>query len=221
MAMASDTDGLMERFETIAALDVRAAFVDFEPDEIRALRAYTEVCGDLNARQLLREGARFNFSAGVAGEGERLEHAGEEALRSAMNDFRLLWADGEPTQFSRVRGILRRRIAPAVTSGSEAAAALDALKKDMSDARKKVVLGGQHPGTGETYPVTRAAELIDDWLFGVSIHRDADRAGRVAAWPPQTYEWMLVSSVNDITNVCLALAVLVDGVLAAQGTGGS
>jgi hypothetical protein len=34
-------------------------------------------------------------------QGLRLEHAGDDALRSPAMNFRLLWANGEPSQFSR------------------------------------------------------------------------------------------------------------------------
>lgn len=207
----------MDRFNGVAAINADAAFDEFEAEEIQALGSYARVCTMLNDRALLREGVRFEFSAGVEGETERLQHAGEDPLRSAMMDFRLIWMDREPIQFSRIRNILRSRVAESSPEGGEALAVIDALGKDMSEARKEAALGAHDPESGEIHTVRRAAELIDDWLNGVSFHEDPDRAERVEAWSQSTYEYMLIRSVNRVANVCFALAVLVDAILDAQG----
>lgn len=212
--MATDTDGLVERFNEVAAINANAAFDKFMAEEVRALGGYARVCTRLNDRALLREGVRFEFSAGVEGETERLQHAGEDPLRSAMMDFRLIWMDGEPAQFSRIRNIVRSRVAES-SEGSEALAVIDALGKDMSEARKETALGVHDPESGEIRTVQRAVDLIDDWLNGVSFHEDPDRAERVEAWSRSTYEYMLIRSVNRVANVCFALAALVDAILEA------
>lgn len=216
MTVATDTDGLVERFNEVAAINVDAAFDEFKAEEVRALSRYARVCTRLNDRALLREGARFEFSAGIEGETERLQHAGEDPLRSAMMDFRLIWMDSEPAQFSRIRNIVRSRAAESSPEGNEALAVIDALGKDMSEARKEPTLGAHDPESGEIRTVQRAADLIDDWLNGVSFHEDPDRAERVEAWSRSTYEYMLIRSVNRVANVGFALAVLVDAILDAQ-----
>jgi hypothetical protein len=216
MAMATDTDGLAGRFAAIAAIDAKAAFGPFDAARLEHLRRYSRVCGQLNRREVLRRPIRFSFSAGPTGGGEALEHAGEEALRSAMVDFRLLWMDGEPTQFGRLRNLVRAHVDDSTEAGRDALEILDALGKDMSDARREIAFGGRDP-SGVVHPTGRAVDVIEDWLYGVCFHQDEERAARVAAWSPQTYEFMLLRSVNNIANVCFAFAVLVDGILAAQG----
>jgi hypothetical protein len=134
MAMATDTDGLTDRFAAIAAIDAEASFGRFDADQLEDLRRYSRVCTQLNRREVLRRPIRFFVSTAPTGGGQHLEHAGEEALRSAMIDFRLLWMDGEPTQFGRMRNLVRAHIDISTKAGREALGVVDALGRDMNDA---------------------------------------------------------------------------------------
>jgi hypothetical protein len=54
-----------------------------------------------------------------------------------------------------------------------------------------------------------ARQVIDDWMNGDSFHGDPDARDRVSRWSPPAYEFSLIKAVNRISNVCLALDVVI------------
>ncbi|MFT3864070.1 MAG: hypothetical protein QM729_07350 [Solirubrobacterales bacterium] len=219
--MPNDAEGIEARFREIDAIDPARSFGPFTEEELETLRAFSRVCGQLNSRALLTEGVRFSFEAGVAGAGQRIEHAGDDALRSAMMDFRLIWMSDEPTYFPRLRNKVRARIDLALPQGVEAQAAIDLLGREFGEARREKALGFRVAEGPEGIRWHTAEEVIDDWISGVAFHGDRDRAARVGAWEQSSYEIQLIKAVNRISNVWFAFEVLVRAILDGQADAAS
>lgn len=211
--MPNDAEGIEARFREIDVIDPARAFGPFTEEELEALRAYSRVCGQLNSRELLTRGVRFSFKAGVDGSGQEIEHAGDDALRSAMMDFRLIWMSDERTYFPRIRNTVRARLDTSLPQASEALAAIDLLGKEFGEARREKALGVRVADGAEGIRWYRAEEIIDDWISGVAFHGDRDRAARVGAWQQSSYEIQLIKAVNRISNVWFAFELLVRAIL--------
>jgi hypothetical protein len=214
--MPNDAEGIEARFQEIAAIDPARAFGSFTDEELEALDAYSRVCGQLNSRALLTQGVRFSFKAGVDGSAQRIEHTGDDALRSAMMDFRLIWMSDEPTHFPRLRNTARARVDASLPQAFEAQAAIDLLGKEFGEARREKSLGVRVAEGPEGIRWYKAEEIIDDWVSGVAFHGDRDRAARVGAWQQSSYEIQLIKAVNRISNVWFAFESLVRAILDRQ-----
>jgi hypothetical protein len=214
-----------EQMESFATLDCEEAFSPFSSDDLARLRRYLDICESLAERRFFTE--RINFSARISIDRpnyENLEHAGEDALRSAVLDFRQLWMDKEITHFPTIRNRLRRRaVSKGTVESAIAISELDRLGKKYSDERNRSMMRRVHPeNPTQAIAHIRAHQVVEDWLYGGVIHFDPDSAARVKAWPPSTYEWTLIKSIHGLVKVYLELTVLVDRILnreAGRSTG--
>lgn len=213
----TDAEGLKSRFRELGEVNVREAFDAFESEELERLGLFSTVCHSLNDRDLFAEGVRFSpFGPDSSGEG-RLKHAGEDALRSMMMDFRLMWLKREPTNSETIRDLLGRRVREDGAEAELAACLINQLGDDFEQALKSPAMGpATSPNADETSETTNrtAGQVIADWMSAGAFHGDrAAPAKRVRQWSPETYEYVLIKSVNRISNVWLAQCVLVDRVL--------
>jgi hypothetical protein len=205
--MPVNETGLVERFTALSEIDVQSAFRPFDQDELRLLGAYHELVDGVAGRPLFAEGIKFRIGGGAESEPTILQHAGEDALRSVMIDFRRLWMQKEPTRFGNVLKLLREH-----SEDEETTASLDALGRDFKDACRDELMGIRDPSDPENMRKIKpifARQVIDDWMNGDSFHGDPDARDRVSRWSPPAYEFSLIKAVNRISNVCLALDVVI------------
>ena len=218
--MPTDAEGLEARFHELAEIDPAHAFKQFDVEDLRDLEAFAGLCARLTDRVLFQQGTRFHFSASVTdGVHQRLEHAGEDALRSMMMDFRRLWMSGEPTFFPRVRNKVRSHADPEMPQGAAALAVIDLLGKEFKEACEEGVLGVLRQGVPENpdnIKWIKAHEVVNDWINGDAFHGDPARQARVERWETSSYEFVLIKGVNRITNIWLAFCVLLDAILDAN-----
>src|SRR5690242_3011415 len=119
--MPTDAEGIEARFHELAEIDPAQAFRQFNAEDLADFEVFASLCKRLNDRALFQQGTRFHFSASVTeGVHQHLEHAGEDALRSMMMDFRRLWMSREPTFFPRLRNKVRSHADPAMSQGATA-----------------------------------------------------------------------------------------------------
>ncbi len=215
--MPTDVEGIEARFQELAEVDPSRAFKRFDPEDLAHLEAFANLCERLNDRALFKQGARFHFSASSTnGVHQHLEHAGEDALRSMMMDFRRLWMSSEPTFFPRLRNRVRAHADPAVPQGAAALAAIDLLGRDFKEACEDGALGLFEQGETESPDNIRwikARQVVDDWINGDAFHGDPEPQARVGIWEASSYEFVLIKAVNRITNVWLAFCVLLVAIL--------
>lgn len=213
--MPIDEEALIERFTELTEIDVDSAFRPFDPDELELLDTYHRLVDGVAARPLFADGIKFRIGGGPDCDPPVLEHAGEDALRSVMIDFRRLWLKKEPTRFGNVLVLLREH-----AEDGDAVAALDALGRDFKEACRDGLMGVRDPSDPENLkkikPIS-ARQVIDDWMNGDSFHGDPDARERVRRWSPTTYEFSLIKAVNRISNVFLALDVVVVPILDFPG----
>jgi hypothetical protein len=91
MSMPIDEAGLVERFTVLAEIDVTSAFLPFSKEQLGLLSTYHDLVGGVTGRPFFANGIRLSFKAGPNTAPPLLKHAGEDALRSVMIDFRRLW----------------------------------------------------------------------------------------------------------------------------------
>lgn len=208
--------GPHDLFDTLVETDWSSRFESFTEDELRTLRLYDRLAHELGQRTFFQSPQRLSVKASDEESYERLEHAGEDSLRSMAMTFRQLWQQGEPANFESVRAILRRRVAPSA-EGAEALALVDALGRSYKDARREVLMKHvwQDDPMGKPKEVFRTARVVDDWLNGFAFHSDADKAKRVESWSPTSYEWSLIKAINDLAGVMWEMHIVVMGALAA------
>ena len=212
MAMPIDEAGLVERFTALAEIDVTSAFLPFREEELGLLSTYHDLVGGVTGRPFFANGIKLSFKAGPNTVPPSLKHAGEDALRSVMIDFRRLWLRKEPTRFDNVLRLVRQHAEDEAT-----VAVLDALGRDFKDACRDELMGITDPNDPENpqkFTPIRARQVIEDWLNGDSFHGDPEARERVKRWSSTAYEFSLVKAVNRVTNVCLALDVPIAAILA-------
>lgn len=212
--MPTDEDGLTRRFEQLATLDVSSAFRPFDESELDLLGEYHQLVAGITGRPLFAEGIKFSFSSGKGNDGAILDHAGEDALRSTMIDFRRLWMNKEPTNFHHVLGLVRDH-ADEPTRG-----VLAQLGRDFKDACRDPMLMIRDPEDPENptkFTPVRSRRVVDDWLNGKAFHGDVEARRRVEGWSEPAYEFSLIKAVNRISNVALALDVPIAVILAGAG----
>lgn len=210
--MPTDEDGLIARFSVLSEIDVSSAFQAFSKEALDLLALYHELVGGVVGRPFFSGGVKFSFGAGRDGQPPSLQHAGEDALRSVMIDFRRLWLQKEPTRFGNVLGLMRKHAVDGAVI-----VALDELGRDFKDACRDGVMGKidpSHPDNPEKIIPIRARQVIDDWINGDSFHGDPEARERVRRWSPPAYEFSLIKAVNRVSNVCLALDVPIAAILA-------
>lgn len=208
--------GPRDFFDTLAELDWAGRFESFDPSERQILRRYHELAQDLGQRPFFAKLQRLAFKASPEESYERLEHAGDDALRSMTMTFRQLWMVREPARFETVRGVLRKRAAPQ-RGDVDVTRLLDELGRRYSRARKDEMM--RHvwidDPMGEPKEIFVAEQVIDDWLYGGTFHSDDGRAKRVRSWSKTQYEWSLIKSINALAAVMWELDIVVGGVVSA------
>jgi hypothetical protein len=214
MSMPIHEDGLMERFEALAAIDVVSTFRPFSQEDLDLLGAYHDAVGGVASRPLFADGIKFSFSSGQNAGPPSLEHAGDDALRSVMIDFRRLWLQKERTHFTKVLTLLREH-----SEDESATTMLNALGRDFREACRDELMATTDPKDPGKTRLIRARQVINDWLNGGSFHDDVDARERVKRWSPATYEFSLIKAVNRVSNVCLALDVPIVVILTGQERG--
>lgn len=208
--------GPRDVFDTLVETDWNSRFESFTDDELRRLRLYDQLAPELGRRSFFSSPQRLSVKSSAEESYSRLDHAGEDSLRSMAMTFRHLWQPGEPANFESIRSLLRDRAAPS-PPGAEAVKLLDVLGKRFKDVRRKEMLKhvwADEP-MGKPIKVFRATQVVDDWLNGYAFHKDTDKAERVASWSATQYEWSLIKAIHDFAGVMWELHIVLMGAVAA------
>jgi hypothetical protein len=207
-----DTENI-DIYEMAEREDLGARFESFGSDDLRKLRLYARLCRELGESTFLNDDVSFNFGA----EGDRLTHAGSDALRSMSMSFRQLWMQDEDAQFHRIHRILRQAVKPS-SDGTDVVAVLDELGRRHRQARREVMM--KHVWVDDPVGVPKqtfdAERVINDWLYGGQFHSDPEAAARVQSWSPVAYEWSLIKALQEVIGVLFELHLLVVAALAAR-----
>lgn len=181
------------------------------PKEDAFLRRYNDFAWLLGNRSFFREPARLSVSASTT-----LTHAGTESLELAAITLRQAWQKGD-TPHEKVVMYLRGRAAGEHVV--DTVELLDALDEHFECRRGQTLMSlvdGADMDAGRWPKTIRditAAEVLDCWTNGTSVHLSPKKAAAVAEWPAHQYEWSVVKAVTRITRVVLATHVVVRGAL--------
>jgi hypothetical protein len=208
--------GPRDVFDTLVETNWTSRFESFTDDELRRLRLYDQLADELGRRSFFSSPQRLSVKLSVEESYSRLEHAGEDSLRSMAMTFRHVWQPGEPANFDSIRSLLRSRAAPS-RAGAEAVGLLDVLGKRFKEARREEMMKHvwEDDPMGKPKKVFRASQVVDDWINGYAFHKDSDKAERVASWSPTQYEWTLTKAINEFAGVIWELHIVVMGALSA------
>lgn len=203
--------GPLDFFDTVVTTDWQRRLTAFASDERRVLELFLQRAGELGQRTFFASPHKLT----VDGHGERIEHAGEDALRSMALTFRHLWQPGEPARFHTVLALIRSHVDRAAVDSEHTEALVDLIGVRYREACREVQMKHvwKHDPFGKPKEVFRASRVIDDWMNGVAFHSDEDKAGRVGSWSPVAYEWALVKSMHDIALVMWELHLIVADLL--------
>lgn len=207
--------GPLDFFDTLVATEWTERFESFSPPELELLRKYEALASELGRRPFFAQPQRLSVKASPEESYERLDHAGEDALRSMAMTFRRLWLQGEPARFELILRLLRDH-ARLDSRGGEARRLLEHLGRRYRNAKREVLMRHvrEDDPVGEPIRVFRAEDVIDDWLYSGPFHEDDDRAARVASWSPVGYEWSFIKGITGVAAVMWELHVVVVAVLA-------
>jgi hypothetical protein len=202
--------GPLDFFDTLAQLDWSGRFESFSAAELRMLRRFDELAADLGRRSFFATPQRLAVKAGPDESYERLEHAGEDALRSMAMSFRRLQLHDEPARFEPVLKLLLDHLSPDDPRGYTHGL-LTHLGRRYRQARRTELMKQvwEDDPFGEPIRVVRAQRVIDDWFNAGPFHGDEQKSQRVAAWSPVAYEWSFVKAVHGIAAVIWELHVIV------------
>src|SRR4051794_28795987 len=103
--------GPLDLFDTLAQTDWSGRFESFDEDDMRDLRLYAKLAGELGRRPFFASPQRLSFKASAAESYQRFDPAGDDALRSMAVNSRQLVMEGNPAEFKRVRSLLRNHAA--------------------------------------------------------------------------------------------------------------
>lgn len=201
----------VDALEAMAAIDAAGAFTRFEPEELSVLRRYHRLCRAIRESTFFQQPVRFHFGV----DGETLEHAGYDALRSMLADFRQLWMKREPTRFEKILELLRSH-AEERGSGASAQAIieLDALAERNEEARSRPMMSFVDPDNPmkviENVP---AEQAIDDWLYSGPFHLNPKKASRAAVWGDTAQEYTVTKVAREYAVLRSQLDVVVQGIL--------
>lgn len=203
--------GPLDFFDTLVTTDWQRRLAPFSDEERSTLELHRDRAKELGQRSFFEAPHRLT----VDGEGERIEHAGEDALRSMVLTFRHLWQSGEPARFQTVRELIRSHVDPSGADSEATLQLLDLIGARYKAACRKVQMKHvwQHDPMGKPKQVFRSAQVIDDWINGVAFHSDEDKARRVYGWQPVAYEWSLIKSIHDVAVVMWELHLVAADIL--------
>jgi hypothetical protein len=205
-----------ERLAKLAAVDCAQAFLPFSSELAQDIRFYRELCVRLGMSSFFNTKIQFSVRSGPDARGTKLDHAGRDALRSLMIDFRQLWGDGERAQFTKIRSQLRKNAAKRDgPSASQAVALLDDLGRRYKVEMDKAVMSfvaADNPF--EHVKDVPASEVVGDWLYGGEFHLDPEKAARRQMWSADAFEWSLIKTLHAAAGCYWELDVLVQGILA-------
>lgn len=203
--------GPLDFFDTLVTTDWQRRLKPFSDHERATLEMYLRRATELGQRSFFGAAHRLT----VDGEGERVEHAGEDELRSMVLTFRHLWQTKEPARFQTVLTLVRAHVNRADTDSMYSGALLDLIGLRYRSARREVQMKHvwKEDPFGKPKEVFRAERVIDDWMNGVAFHSDEEKASRVLAWSPVSYEWALITSIRDVAAVMWELQLVVSDVL--------
>jgi hypothetical protein len=205
-----------ERLAKLAAVDCAQTFAPFSSEMAQDIRFYRELCVRLGTSSFFNTKTEFSFHSGPEGRGTKLDHAGSDALRSLMVDFRQLWGDGERAQFTKVRSQLRKNAADGNTAAaSQVVVLLDDLGRRYKLEMNKAVMSFVAPDNlFEHVKEVPASEVVGDWLYGGEFHLDPEKAARRQMWSADAFEWSLIKTLHAAAGCYWELDVLVQGILA-------
>lgn len=204
--------GPLDFWDTLATVDWSARFEPFDDDQMWRLRRYSELAHELGKSTFFSAPIEFSFKASAEESYERLDHAGDDALRSMAMSFRQLWEDGEPAQFQTVRNLLRAHLL-LPRDRVDTRLLLDVLGQRYRGARREVMMKDvwEDDPIGEPKAVIRAEQVVNDWLYSGPFHGDKDKIARVARWSDTAYELSLIKAINGITGVIWEMQIVVMG----------
>ncbi len=205
--------GPLDFFDTLARLDWSQRFEPFGKEDADLLARYDGLAAELGGRSFFAQPQRLSFKAAPDESYERVEHAGEDALRSMAMTFRRLWLKKEPARFEAVLRLLRDHTA-CTADGLEARRLLDIVGARFRIATRAELMKHvwDDDPFGEPIRVFRARQVIDDWFYAGPFHEDPERAKRVRAWSPAAYEWSFIKAVHEVAVVIWELQVVVSGI---------
>jgi len=202
-------------FDALATMDVSGRFESLTCEERAILARYHEVCAKLGVASFFAGPVRLSVKAAPDESYERLEHPGEDQLRSMTMWFRQLWMKKEPARFHAVLGLLRGRLAPNHPDVNATRTVLTHLGRRHRQACRRSLMKHvwDHDPVGEPIRDFDAEQVIDDWLYGGQFHFDPAAAERVGSWSRPAYEWSLIKAITGVCAVCWELDLLVGAVL--------
>jgi len=171
----------------------------------------------IGSSELRRPAARLGC---IAVSRDRFCLRSDTELELAAITLRQAWQKGD-TPHEKVTAILRGRATG--EDRDETVEMLDALDA-LFDARRGETLmsfvDGEDMDAGRWPKTIRditAAEVLDHWTNGTSVHLSPKKAAAAAACPAHQYEWSVVKAVTRLARVVLATHVIVRGALGVLG----
>jgi hypothetical protein len=209
--------GPLDFFETLASIDWHGRFAPFTTTQLRQLRRYHELAHELGRSSFFSQRLTFSVKASPEESYQRLEHAGNDALRSMSMSFRQLWDAKEPARFDAVRQLLRDH-ALLPRDQVDVRVLLDVLGSRFKAATRSDMMRivWEDDPMGKPKEVIRARHVIDDWLYSGPFHADEERIARVERWSSKAYEFTLAKALHTIVGVLWELQIVVGGVLEDQ-----
>lgn len=206
--------GPLDFFDTLLAVDWDRRFEPFDEEQLWQLRRYNVLAHELGTSSFFARPLRFSFKASADESYQRLDHAGYDSLRSMTMSFRQLWDKKEPTRFEAIRHVLRSHTLTA-PGGVGTVVLLDVLGARFKEATRAVMMKDvwADDPLGKPKEVTRARQVIEDWLYSGPFHAGRDRIERVERWSPTAYEFTLTKAIHAVVGVMWELQIIVMGAL--------
>lgn len=206
--------GPLDLFDTLLATGWDRRFESFDDEQLWQLRRYNELAHELGACSFFSQPLTFSVKASAEESYQRLDHAGDDALRSMAMAFRQLWDNAESTRFEVIRDLLRSHARPA-RDGVDVVVLLDVLGSKYKGATRDVMMKQVWLGDpmGEPKEVTRSRQVIEDWLYSGPFHAKRDKIERVKRWSPTAYEFTLIKAIHSVVGVMWELQIVVMGAI--------
>jgi hypothetical protein len=168
-------------------MDVEGRFESLTAPELLTLTRYHELCTAIGGSTFFSHPIRLAVKASPEESYERVDHAGEDPLRSMAMWFRQLWMAKETTRFQAVLTILRRSVDSTHPDAPQIEAILDHLGTRHRHARRASLMKHVYADDPMGAPIRdfRAEQVIDDWLYGGAFHFDPRRRARALVVAPR------------------------------------
>lgn len=203
-----------EVWDVVERLKWGHRFEPFTDDELRTLQVYSQHARGLAERPLFSKPLRFAF-ASTAEKPERLQYAGEDALRSTSMHFRQLWSKEERTRFEKVHELIRTHIRGGRIDGVDLKPVLGSVMSRYQSAKAYEAM--KHVWAddpmGEPKESFSAEYVIECWLYSDPFHTDDDKVKFRESWTPEGFDFTVIKAMRSVAALMWELDVLVQGAL--------